>query len=1071
MQMMKLTRWLWLSLVILTLSAAAARAQSTGLSGIVEDESGAALSGVRLTLKSLDKGLLRLSYSDEQGRYSYNAIAPGVYQLTAERDGFFKEVRTAIQLTLERQLVMNLTLKVGRLAEEVVVSASPLALENLSSELSGLVDERRISELPLNGRDWLQLAELQPGVVKARSTGAGNTSNSFSGRIAIAGQRPNATNFFLDGTDISVYSQARPPGSVAQGLVMGVEAIREFRIVTSAYSAEYGGKSGGLIDVISKSGGNGLHGSLFWFHRNDNLDARNFFDPGAAPEFRRHQFGASLGGPIRKNRTFFFGNYEGLREVKGETSGDIVPSLDARRGFLPNPTTGALQLVGVNPAVQPYLELFPLPNGSDFGNGTALWTGNAARQATEDFLTFRIDHRLSQSDSLYGRYTFDDSDAFLPFGGNTLFPGFARTNAGKDQTLTLEETHIFRPNLLNSFRFGFNRRVRHTAPDNANPNGLSFSLVPGASFGTLRVGGLGALGNSGRAVADLINNVFHLSNRLSYTKGRQSLKLGAEFKRVQINDTLEVDSNGTVTFTNVRDFIGARPTLFRGALPGVDFPRGLRFANFAFYLQDDIRLTPNFSLNLGLRYEPWTNVTEVNGKLPILLKPLEATGPESFQLSDRLFLNNPTKGNFAPRMGFAWDPFATGKTSLRGGFGIFYDTPYNGDLIDPVILAPPFVRPVEVRNPGFPNALQGASGTTPQLAAVLLEYENLNWPYVMQYHLALQREVAANTILTVSYNGSRGLHLMSRRELNTRIPQILADGRTFFPANAPKRNPRVGSLTLFATDARAWYDGLLMSLNRRFSQGFTVLASYAFSKTLDEAPAAISFTEISGGPKIRQNSDDLRSDKGLSAFDVRHHFALSFLWDLPFGRLAKGGAGSDGWRAKLLEGWSLSGVAIKASGHPFTPLISFNNSRSGVAGATATTVDRPNLKPGYSSNPVIGSPDQWYDPNAFELPAPGFFGNLGRNTLIGPGFANVDFSLIKDVSVKSLSETFRLQFRVELFNAFNHANFDLPGNAQSATSASFIFTDASGRPNVTATRPLKTTNDPREIQLALKLVW
>jgi hypothetical protein len=1053
---------------IVVLSSLSVYAQSTGLSGLIEDEQGALLSGVKVTLKNLDTGLTRTTKSDEQGHYQFEAVLPAEYQVTAEREGFFKEVRTGIRVTIDRYAVINLKLKIGRLTEEVVIGASPSPVENITGEISGLVDGRRVAELPLNGRDWLQLAELHPGVVKARSTGAGNTSNSFSGRISIAGQRPNAINFILDGTDISVYSQARPPGSVSQGLVMGVEAIREFRIVTSSYSAEYGGKSGGLVDVISKSGSNAFHGSAFWFHRNDNLDARNFFDAASAPEFKRHQFGASLGGPVRKNQTFFFVNYEGLREVKGEASSDIVPSLDARRGYLPNPSTGALQFVGVNPDIQPFLGLFPLPNGVDFGNGTALWTGSADRQAEEDFLTFRIDHRLSSRDSLYGRYTFDSSDAFLPFGGSSAFPGFARSNTGRDQSLTLEETHIFSSNLLNTFRFGFNRRVRLTAPVNPNPNGLGFALVPGASFGTLRVGGLGTLGNSGRAVADLVNNVFHLTERVSYARGRQSLKLGFELKKVQVNDTLEVDSNGTVTFTNVRDFISARPTLFRGALPGVDFPRGLRFANAAFYLQDDIRVRPSLTVNLGLRYEPWTNVTEVNNKLPILLNPLAATGAQSFQLSDKLFLNNPSKSNFAPRIGFAWDPFGTGKTSIRGGAGLFYDTPYNGDLIDPVVLAPPFVQPVEVRNPGFPNILQSGTGTTPQLAAVLLEYENLHWPYVMQYHLSLQRELLPNTVVTASYTGFRGKHLVSRRELNTKIPQILSDGRTFFPANAAKRNPNVGSLTLFATDAKAWYDGLQLSLNKRFAHGFTVLGSYTFSKALDEAPPAISFTEISGGPKIRMDSNNLAADKGLGAFDVRHNFAISFLWDLPF---SKGQSGSAGVVGKLISGWSLSGVAVKASGHPFTPLISFNNSRSGVTGATATTVDRPNLKAGYSNNPIIGKPEQWYDPNAFELPSAGFFGNLGRNTLIGPGFANVDFSLMKDITVKAIAESFRIQIRAEVFNAFNHPNFDLPGNTQTATSASFIFTDTSGKPNLAATRPLKTSNDSREIQLALKLVW
>lgn len=278
-------------------------------------------------------------------------------------------------------------------------------------------------------------------------------------------------------------------------------------------------------------------------------------------------------------------------------------------------------------------------------------------------------------------------------------------------------------------------------------------------------------------------------------------------------------------------------------------------------------------------------------------------------------------------------------------------------------------------------------------------------------------------------------------------------------------------MTLFATDAKAWYDGLQVSLNRRFAQGLTVLAGYTFSKALDQAPAAISITETSGGPKIRMDSDDLARDKGLGTFHVEHSLALSFLWDLPFGNGRRFGSGVSGLAEKLIGGWSLSGATVLNTGHPFTPLISFNNSRSGVAGASATVVDRPDLRPGFSNNPVTGNPDQWYDPNAFALPQPGFFGNLGRNTLIGPGFSNVDVSMIKDIRVKSVTEQFRLQFRVEFFNAFNHPNFDLPGNAQNLTAASFIFTNASGQPNLAATRPVKTTNDPREIQLALKVVW
>ncbi len=1051
--------------------ASSVRAQSTSISGVVEDQQRGLVSDVRITVTSLGTGVARTTSTDERGRYQFAAVMPGEYRITAERAGFRKEVKTGVRVTIDQHAVVNLTLNVGDITEEIVVTATPAPVEVLTGEIGGLVDERRVSDLPLNGRDWLQLAEFHPGVVKARSTGAGNTSNSSNGRISVSGQRPNATNFFLDGTDISVYSQARPPGSVAQGLVLGVEAIREFRIVTSSYSAEYGGKSGGLIDVVTKSGTNDLHGSAFWFHRNDALDARNFFDPGAVPEFRRHQFGASLGGPVKRNKTFFFVNYEGLREAKGDTSGDVTPNRDARRGYLPNPSTGVLELVGVAPAVEPFLALYPLPNGPDFGNGTGLWTGNADRDIEEDYVTVRLDHSLTSRDSIYGRYTYDASDATLPFGGNAPFPGFPRFNTGRDQILTIEETHAFSPTLLNTLRFGFNRRLRLTGPSNPNPSGLSFSLIPGSSLGQIRVGGLGNMGNSGRSEADLVNNVFQVTDSVSYVKGRQNLKIGAALTRVQLNDTLQVDQNGTITFSDVRSFLTNRPSLFRGVLPGADYARGLRFTHAAFYVQDSIRWKPNFTLNLGLRYEPWTNITEVNGKLPILLNPLAATGPESFQLSKTLFLGNPSTSNWAPRAGFAWDPFGTGRTAVRGGFGVFFDTPYNGDLIDPIILAPPFVQPVEVRNPGFPNILKGGSGTRPQLAAALLEYDNLHWPSVIQYHVAVQRELIRNTVLTVTYNGMRADHMVSRRELNTKIPEILPDGRKFYSTTAPKRNPAVGSMALFATDAKAWYDGLQLSLNKRLAQGFAVFGSYAFSKALDEAPAAISITETSGGPKIRMDSDDLARDKGLGAFDVRHSLTLSSLWDLPFGSGRRLGSGVPGFVGKAISGWALSGVVVFNSGHPFTPMISFNHSRSGVAGASATNVDRPDLRPGFSNNPVTGDPDRWYDPAAFALPPAGYFGNLGRNTLTGPGLSTVDLSLMKETRVESAGERFRVQFRVELFNAFNHPNFDMPGNAQNLTAGSFIFTNTSGQPNLAATRPVRTTTDPRELQFALKLVW
>jgi hypothetical protein len=704
-----------------------------------------------------------------------------------------------------------------------------------------------------------------------------------------------------------------------------------------------------------------------------------------------------------------------------------------------------------------------MPNGPDFGDGTALWSGRGLRNLRDAFLTFRIDHIISDQDTIFGRYTMDDSKARLPFSSSE-FPGFARSPQGIDHLVTVRHNHFFEPSFLNDLTLGFNRSDRSARLEDPNPGGLSFSIIPNAPFGSVRVGGLGLVGYSSRAIADLVQNVYQVSDVASLIRGRHSMKFGFEFRRFHINNNQEIDTNGIITFPNLRSLLLSRPIEFRGAAEGADFVRGYRYSQYAFYFQDKIDLTPSFSLNLGMRYEPWSNVKEVNGKLSILLDPLNASGPGDYQTVDRLLLNNPTLSNWAPRVGFAWDLNGDGTTSLRGGFGIFHDSPLNGSLLGPVTAAPPFVELLTVQDPGFPDILGSDSGpVTPDFSPWVLEYDNFNWPSIKQFNLSLQRAFFFRSLVTLTYSGSRGHHLLSRRELNSRIPVSLDDGRKFFPEDAERLNPNLGSVSLQATDSSSWYDSFQATWNRQFSREFTVLASYTFAKSIDEATPTMTLIETAGHPKMRMDSDRLSLDKGLSAFDVRHSFATSFLWNLP---VEKPGSPLD----VLLRDWQIGCFLNLASGHPFTPLISFNNSRSGVSGSTSRA-DRPNLKPGYNRNPKKGRADLWYDPNAFELPKPGFFGNLGRNTVIGPGYSNVDVSLSRNFLAGRVSEDFRVQFRAECFNLFNHANFDLPGNSGSVVAASYIFTDSSGEPNIGATRPLRTVSNSRQIQFGLKLVW
>ena len=1033
------------------------------ISGIVSDSVGGRLQDADLSLLNAETGRSRTTKSNRYGRYRFDSVPPGSYELASSHPGFRTVIRRGLTLAVGQHLDIDLLMTVGPLAEEVVVTSRRPNADVNSVEVSNLIDGRRVQEMPLNGRDWANLAELSPAVVRARSTGYFSAANMQAGRISVAGQRPNAANFVIDGTDMNVYSGARPPGSVAQGLVLGVEAIKEFRLVTSNYGSDYGIKSGGLVEVVSKSGTNRSHGSLYWFHRNGALDARDYFDPGSESDFVRNQFGISAGGPIIKNRTFYFVNYEGLRERKEEVSSGVVPNLLAREGLLLPPGGGEPERIPVHPEIAPYLALYPVPNGSDFGNGTALWSGRGIRNLGDNFVTLRIDDQITQKDSLFGRYTVDFSEAQLPFASSE-FPGWGRKLDGRDHLLTLRHNHYFSSSFLNDLTFGFNRSGRTSSLEEPDPGGLSFSIIPGAPFGSLRVGGLGLVGYSPRPVSDLYQNVYQISDAVSLVKGRHSLKFGLEFKRFHVNNNQEIDTNGVVSFPSLRSLLLNNPTLYRGAAPGADFVRRYRFSQFGFYLQDHIAIGSSFNVTLGLRYEPWSNVSEADGKLSILLDPLGATGPEDYQAVDHLFVTNPSLRNWAPRIGFAWDLLGNGDIALRGGFGVFHDSPLNGSLLGPVTAAPPWVRLLTVRNPGFPNILGSSTGpVTPNLSPWVLEYDGFSWPSVSQFHLSLQKALFRESLLTFTYSGSRGRSLISRRELNSKVPTILEGGRKFFAEDSPRYNPAMGSISLQATDSSSWYDSLQVVWNRRFASDLALFASYTLAKSLDEATPTITLIETTGHAKTRMDSNDLKRDKGLSAFAAQHSLTMSLLWELPV--LGGGGA----WNL-LFRGWRLGGLLTLASGHPFTPLISFNNSRNGVSGSTSRA-DRPHLKPGYNKNPRMTDNTAWYDPKAFLLPEPGFFGNLGRNTLIGPGFSTLDLSLARDFPIRSISEDSRLQFRAEFFNILNRANFDLPGNSGSVTAASYLFTDSSGTPNPAALRPIRTVSNPREIQFGLKFLW
>lgn len=1047
--------WALLALCLCPLTAAPQAITAT-ISGTVRDPAGAALSEVTITVKNLETGLSRTAMTDNEGRYHVTQLSLGNYEVRAEREGFKTDVRTGIKLTVGREAIVDFTMQVGQITEQITVTGEAPLVESRTATIAWLVDDLKIRDLPLNGRSIDQLVLLQPGV-NVMVTASRNFFAGRSVKISAGGARQDTNLFLLDGTDIND-ARNRTPGSVASTL-LGVETIREFKVLTNAYTAEVGKISGTVVNAVTKSGTNELHGSALAFHRNSALDARNFFDL-RKPPFIRNQFGWTLGGPIVQNRSFFFGAYEGLRERLGVTQVAIVPDDNARRGLVPDPQNpGQLKNVGVAPAIRPYLDLFPRANGRNFGNGTAEWLGSTPQPIREDFFQIRLDHLLSASTPFFARYTFDDAEANRPM---VDLPLIAMAERSRNQYLTVQFDHTLSPSLLNSFRFGFNRSFSSSenVPLVNIPPELGF--LPGKSF--FRSGGIIIPGATSPLTGFILNpvefilNLYEWSDDLSYTRGAHALKAGVLIKDVRFNTLFSFNDSGVYVFPSspvcsappLECFLTNRPTLFLGPLPGSDNDRSIRNAILGFYVQDDYQIRPRVMLNLGLRYEFSTRAKEIFGEATNTYDPLGAAVTGKFFLKENISLRS-----FAPRLGFAWDLLGTGKTTLRGGFGIFFHQIAPFDLYGPVGGGAPIRKLATITAPPFPNIVPTLEEAARRgVPLINFPAPMTNTPYLMRWSLDIQREFLPDTVFTIGYVGSRGVHLIRVFNGNEAIPDVLPDGTKFWPAGRPRRNPRFGASRWTVTDANSFYHGMILSVNRRFSRGLQLQASYTVQKSVDDASTV--FASDSRGDNVVSIDPDFRHlNRGLSSFDMRQVFVFNFTYDLP-GKNLEGAVG------KLLGGWQINGITTLQSGFPFTVELAFNRSRNGGApGVFSDLSERPNLRSGFSNNPVLGGPDQYFDRRAFELQPAGFLGNLGRDTLIGPGLANVDFSLVKTTAVR---EDLQIQFRTEFFNLFNRANFDIPIRTIPGFGPDGVPTGPIGR--ITA-----TTTTSRQVQFGLKVLF
>ena len=1035
--------------------------------GTVSDPTGAVISEAQVTVSTINTGLKRVALTDINGQYHVAGLPPGMYTVRAEKEKFQTQVLEGIALSSGTAIAINLSLRIGTVPQDVTVNAD-VAIDTTTSTVSSAITERSLTALPLNGRDLFKAAILEPGVAPTPSSAPSLLSDGKASQVSVNGMRPSWTNVLIDGMDANdpVFGFS-PAGS--SGLFLGLNGFAEVRSLTQTVDAEYGGNGGGVIEAITKSGSNQFHGTLWEFHRDASLDARNYFDLSSRPipAFVRNQFGAGIGGPIVHNRTFFFANYEGFREVQASTAIATVPNALAHQGLLPstsnpracsNAVPNGCVAVTIDPRVHQFLDLVPPSNGADNGNGTGdLITANKGTTNEHNGIV-RVDHNFSNSHSLFGRYMIDDSSSVVPYIGTppgTYAPGFPALRQARNQYFAAQDRTNIGNEVLNELRFGINRTTASTSVIDTHP-GLSISLAPNRSFGTLNIAGMSLVGNSALIPLGDFSTVYQIQDQLSWTLGSHTLKFGAEFRRIQSNGPLDFGVNGLYTFQDLSPFglqaqsnnpaleffLHALPLSFVGSDPSnSDSNRDYRQSVISGFAQDFFRMTSRLSVNVGLRYDFYSNPTEADGRMSVIRNPATDSGPTV----GKLFVGTP-RDLFSPQAGFAWNIFGDDKSVLRGGAGIFRDQlPFI--LFGADRFLPPFLS---INSYVFPSFLDPQKAVLTQPLYVLQMTYHPKFPYALQYNLNLEREIAPGTLLSAGYLGARGNHLPREVEANP-----------FQPALGHRYNPSLPSPLLEdLTDAQSFYNSFQMCVSKHNAHNLSWQASYTFSHSVDDASSNVSIDAVNE-PPTTQDPFNRKGDRGRSGFDIRHNLVANVVYELPFGRRSQFG------------GWQISAIANAHSNVPFTPVLAFDNADV----QSILTSERPDLV----GNPYkgvcpngfgVGTPSCWVNPSAFALPPPGQFGNAGRNILRGPAFAQFDLAIQKDFR---LSEGTKFTFGAEAYNLVNRPNFAVPSNTQSPLTlggnGDAVFKDAAGDLASNVGRIFSTVGTARQIQLDARFTF
>jgi Carboxypeptidase regulatory-like domain/TonB dependent receptor-like, beta-barrel len=1099
-----------IAIAVIGFSAIPSRAQVAGatLSGLITDSSGAAIASATVVTKNLGTGEVREVQTNGEGFYSLPNLLPGSYDVTVSAKQFTKTVQKGIVLTVGAQQALNLSLKPGQVTEVVEVMSAPPDVQTSSSALSSTVDSRTVRELPLNGRDWTTLATLEPGVLSVpnqatTSFNANKGNRGFGNQLADSGHRPNENSYRLNGLTINDYSNAAPGG--ATGLNLGVDSVQEFSVITTGYTAEYGRTSGAVINAITKSGTNQFHGTGFFFDRDSVFDARNYFDGPTIAPFRRIQFGGSGGGPIIKNKTFIFANYEGFRQSLSSSGTIHVPDAASRAAAVP--------------AIQPYLALWPVAptNAPDNGAGVQTMNVNVKTIANENYFITRLDHKISAVDSLTGSYFIDSGPQSQadPLG-NTVHQVFSRRQMG-----SFEETHVFGPTVVNTFRAGLNRalgKINDPVSGDAVAKDSTLAIAPGAAAppqipvsGLTTAFGLGGFNRFTHAW-----NSAQVADDAFLTRGTHAIRFGFMFENMQYNVLEQLSPNGRMNTYSLADFLNNAPDKLNALAPGGSHEVGFREKLFAGYIQDDWRARPNLTINLGLRYEATTTPKDAN-RVPGYTVPatgysvaaagfqeiislanctqsVTACGPVGVNSP---ILQNPTTKNFEPRIGLAWDPFHNGKTAVRAGFGMFDVLPLPYEFGLNTAATAPF------QIIGAATGATLGSGINPNVNFDPTKIRNRfidahpKRAEVLNWNFNIQRQLAENLTLMLGYVGSRSIHLSAASDdVNLVQPTSVSGVGLVFPLNGTRIDPNWGGgagIRPVLFDGASSYNAFQSQLKKSFHQGVQGQLSYTFGKCRDLSSAPVTgdtFLNSIAVPLMLIKSARL----GGCDFDIRHVLTGTLMWDLPSMK------NSGRFVSTLTGGWQLGTIVTATSGAPFTTTVGDGNDPLGTGFNGDFSMDFASLLPG--CNPIHGGLN-YVNVNCFIPPtapaslalatttnpfgcAPNSFpayggtpptgtqfcsnvlGNTRRNQFYGPGQTTVDFSVFKNTRIPSISETFNVQFRAELFNVLNHTNFLSPGFLNTFGQNNSAF-DSDGSTLPTALNQTATTS--RQIQLGLKLIW